>query len=35
MTLCRARIVTVCVFGRLKAGFGALKRCIDIDLEEL
>lgn len=35
MTLCQSRMVIECSFGRLKARFGALKRAMDINLEEL
>ncbi|CAI5685985.1 unnamed protein product [Oreochromis niloticus] len=35
LCLCRARMVIECVFGRLKARFGALRRPMDIDLNEL
>ena len=33
--LCSARNVIECVFGRLKARFGCLKRAMDINLDEL
>ena len=35
MTLCQSRMVIECAFGRLKARFGALKRAMDINLDEL
>ena len=35
MTLCQSRMVIECAFGRLKARFGALKRPMDINLNEL
>jgi len=35
MTLCQSRMVIECSFGRLKARFGALKRAVDINLDEL
>lgn len=35
MTLCQSRMVIECSFGCLKARFGALKRCMDINLDEL
>ncbi len=35
MTLCQSRMVIECSFGRLKARFGALKRAMDINLDEL
>ena len=35
MTLCQSRMVIECSFGRLKACFGALKRAMDINLEEI
>lgn len=35
MTLCQSRMVIKCSFGRLKARFGALKRAMDINLDEL
>lgn len=35
MTLCQSRMVIECPFGRLKARFGALKRAMDINLDEL
>ena len=35
MTLCQSRMVIECAFGRLKARFGALKRAMDINMDEL
>ena len=35
MTLCQSRMVIECAFGRLKARFAALKRPMDINLDEL
>ena len=35
MRLCQARMVIECAFGRLKARFGALKRSMDINLDDL
>ena len=35
MTLCQSRMVIECAFGRLKARFGALKRHMDTNLNEL
>lgn len=35
LSLCRARMVIECAFGRLKARFGALRRPMDINLKEL
>lgn len=35
LCLCRARMVIECAFGRLKARFGALRRSMDINLNEL
>ena len=35
MTLCQSRMVIECAFGRLKARFSALKRHMDINLNEL
>uniref|UniRef100_A0A3Q1EY48 Putative nuclease HARBI1 n=1 Tax=Acanthochromis polyacanthus TaxID=80966 RepID=A0A3Q1EY48_9TELE len=35
LSLCRARMVIECAFGRLKARFGALKRPMDINVHEL
>ena len=35
LTLCKARMVIECSFGRLKARFGALKRAMDINMDEL
>ena len=35
MTLCQSRMVIECAFARLKARFGALKRPMDINLNEL
>ena len=35
MTLCQSRMVIGCAFGRLKARFGALKRAMDINMDEL
>lgn len=35
LSLCRARMVIECAFGRLKARFGALKRPMDINLNDL
>ena len=35
MTLCGARMVIECAFGRLKARFGALRRPIDLDIRDL
>lgn len=35
LSLCRARMVTECSFGRLKGRFGALRRSMDINLREL
>lgn len=35
LSLCRARMVIECAFGRLKARFGALKRAMDINLHDL
>ncbi len=34
-TLCQSRMVIECSFGRFKARFGALKRAMDINLDEL
>ena len=34
-SLCRARMVIQCAFGRLKARFGALRRAMDINIAEL
>ena len=35
MTLCSARMVIECAFGRLKARFGALRRAMDINIRDL
>ena len=35
LSLCRARMVIECSFGRLKGRFGALRRPMDINLEEV
>ncbi|KAK7922006.1 hypothetical protein WMY93_008908 [Mugilogobius chulae] len=35
LSLCRARMVIECAFGRLKARFGALTRAMDINLHDL
>ncbi|KAK0141740.1 hypothetical protein N1851_020591 [Merluccius polli] len=35
LSLCRARMVIECAFGRLKARFGALRRAMDINLHDL
>ncbi|KAL0147037.1 hypothetical protein M9458_057561 [Cirrhinus mrigala] len=35
LSLCRARMVIECAFGRLKARFAALKRPMDINLQDL
>lgn len=35
LSLCRARMVIECAFGRLKARFGALKRAMDINMNDL
>ena len=35
LTLCQSRMVIECSFGRLKARFGALRRAMDINLEQL
>lgn len=35
MRLCQARMIIECAFGRLKARFGALKRSMDINLDDL
>uniref|UniRef100_A0A3B3E024 Putative nuclease HARBI1 n=1 Tax=Oryzias melastigma TaxID=30732 RepID=A0A3B3E024_ORYME len=35
LSLCRARMVIECAFGRLKARFGALRRAMDINLNDL
>ena len=35
LTLCQARMVIECAFGRLKARFGALRREMDINLNDL
>ncbi|KAF3848896.1 hypothetical protein F7725_015393 [Dissostichus mawsoni] len=35
LTLCRARMVIECAFGRLKARFAALRRPMDINLDDL
>ncbi|CAL9695438.1 unnamed protein product [Knipowitschia caucasica] len=35
LSLCRARMVIECAFGRLKARFGALRRPMDINLHDL
>lgn len=35
LSLCRARMVMECAFGRLKARFGALRRAMDINLADL
>ncbi|XP_046844789.1 putative nuclease HARBI1 [Xenia sp. Carnegie-2017] len=35
LTLCKARMVIECPFGRVKARFGALKRAMDINMDEL
>ena len=35
MTLCQSRMVIECAFGRLKARFGLLRRCMDINLDDL
>ena len=35
LTLCKSRMVIECSFGRLKARFGALKRAMDINMDEL
>ena len=35
LTLCKSRMVIECSFGRLKARFGALKRVMDINMDEL
>lgn len=35
LSLCRARMVIECSFGRLKARFGALRRAMDINLADL
>ena len=34
-SLCSARNIIECAFGRLKARFGSLKRAMDINLDEL
>ena len=34
LTLCQGRMVIECAFGRLKARFGALRRCMDINLDD-
>ncbi|XP_037553265.1 protein ALP1-like [Nematolebias whitei] len=35
LSLCRARMVIECAFGRLKARFGALRRAMDINMNDL
>ena len=35
LSLCRARMVIECAFGRLKARFGALRRAMDMNLDDL
>jgi hypothetical protein len=35
LSLCQARMVIECAFGRLKARFGALRRAMDINLTDL
>ena len=35
MTLCQSQMVIECSFGHLKVRFGALKRAMDINLDEL
>ena len=35
MTLCQSRMLIECAFGWLKARFGALKRAMDINMDEL
>eukprot|EP00117_Sycon_ciliatum_P047983 scpid86336/ scgid34219/ Putative nuclease HARBI1; Harbinger transposase-derived nuclease len=35
LQLCRARMVIECSFGRLKARFGALRRAMDTNMEDL
>lgn len=35
MSLCQSRMVIECAFGRLKARFGALRRAMDINLDDL
>lgn len=35
MTLCQSRMVIECAFGRLKARFGALKRAMDINIDDI
>ena len=35
LNICSARNIIECAFGRLKARFGALKRAMDINIEEL
>ena len=35
LSLCRARMVIECAFGRLKGQFGALRRAMDINLNDL
>ncbi|KAF3850373.1 hypothetical protein F7725_020092 [Dissostichus mawsoni] len=35
LTLCRARMVIECAFGRLKARFAALRRPMDINMDDL
>ena len=35
LSICRARMVIECAFGRLKARFGALRRAMDININDL
>ena len=35
LTLCQSRMVIECAFGRLKARFGALKRAMDININDI
>uniref|UniRef100_A0A1A8FB22 DDE Tnp4 domain-containing protein n=1 Tax=Nothobranchius korthausae TaxID=1143690 RepID=A0A1A8FB22_9TELE len=35
LSLCRARMVIECAFGRLKARFGAMRRAMEFNLKEL
>ena len=35
LTLCQSRMVIECSFGRLKARFGALRRAMDVNLDDL
>ena len=35
LTLCKSCMAIECSFGRLKARFGALKRAMDINMDEL